>query len=119
MSCANNRRKRSVIVNFRVSPDEREQIEARIKLTGLLKSDYFLKTVLEQEINITVGKYQSDRLSLEFKRLREAICNLETNNLDDELYQLLLESRALLLELKPLVEDKKQDEPKKEDFEGK
>lgn len=117
MSCANDRRKRSLIVNFRVTPEERELIEARIKLTGLSKSDYFIKTVLAQDINITVGKYQSDRLSLEFKRLREAISDLEINNLDDELYQLLLESRALLLELKPLVE--KKEKLNKEDFEEK
>lgn len=116
MPCPNDRRKRSLIVNFRVTPEERELIEARIKLTGLSKSEYFIKTFLCQEINITVGKYQSDRFSLEFKRLREAIEKIDLTKIDEN-QDLLMECNALLTELKPLVEGKKQDELKKEDFE--
>ena len=118
MPCPNNRRKRSLIVNFRVTPDEREQIEARIKITGLSKSDYFIKTVLAQDINITVGKYQSDRLSLEFKRLREAVEKIDLSETNEN-YDLLLECKSLLTELKPCVEEKKTNELKKEDFEEK
>ena len=35
-------RKRNVIMNFRVSPAEKEAIEARIAMTGLSKSDFFI-----------------------------------------------------------------------------
>ena len=118
MPCPNDRRKRSVIVNFRVSPEEREQIEARIKVIGLSKSEYFIKTFLAQEINIIVGKYQSDRLSLEFKRLREAVEKIDLAETDEN-YDLLLECKSLLTELKPFVEEKKTNELKKEDFEEK
>lgn len=118
MPCPNDRRKRSLIVNFRVTPEERELIEARIKLTGLSKSDYYIKTFLGQEINIAVGKYQSDRLSLEFKRLREAVEKIDLAETDEN-YDLLLECKSLLTELKPCVEEKKTNELKKEDFEGK
>ncbi len=119
MPCPNKNRKRSSYVNFRVTPEERIRIEERMKVLGTSKSDYYIKTFLGQEIKIVVGKYQSDRLSLEFKRLREAINSLNENNLGDDLELLLQETKALLIELKPLVEERKKDELSKEDFEKK
>ena len=37
-------RKRSMIMNFRVTPEEKELIEARIKLSGLSKETFFIDT---------------------------------------------------------------------------
>ncbi len=105
-------------INFRMTPEERALIEARIKITGLSKSEYFLKTFAGQQINIAVGKYQSDRLSLEFKRLREEITGIEMNS-DSDVYQLLLECKSLLTELKTVVEDKRSADIQKADFEPK
>lgn len=105
-------------INFRLTPEERALVEARIKLTGLSKSEYYLKTFMEQQINITVGKYQSDRLSLEFKRLRESIMDVDMDN-GNEAYQLLLECKSLLTELKSVVEDKTSFDLQKGDFEAK
>lgn len=105
-------------INFRMTPEERALIEARIKVTGLSKSEYFLKAFMEQQINIVVGKYQSDRLSLEFKRLRESITAIDMDN-SNEVYQLLLECKSLLTELKSVVEDKKSIDLQKGDFEAK
>ena len=119
MPCPNKNRKRSSYVNFRVTPEERIRIEERMKVLGTSKSDYYIKTFLGQKINIVVGKYQSDRLSLEFKRLREAINNLAEDNLNEDLEKLLLETKSLLIELKPLVEEQKKNELSKEDFDKK
>ena len=102
-------------INFRMTPEERALIEARIKITGLSKSEYFLKTFMEQQINIAVGKYQSDRLSLEFKRLRESIMGIEMDS-GNEAYQLLLECKSLLTELKSV---EKSTDINKVDFEPK
>ena len=116
MSGLDKNRFRNRVISIRVSPEESEQIEARIKVSGMMKSEYYIKTFLQQEINITVGKYQSDRLSLEFRRLRECIENMEATN-DNDFFPLLLSCKALLTELKPLVEkdtpklDKSQFEP--------
>lgn len=105
-------------INFRMTPEERALIEARIKVTGLSKSEYFLKTFMGQQIDIVVGKYQSDRLSLEFKRLRESITGIDMDS-SNEAYQLLLECKSLLTELKSVVEDKKSIDIQKGDFEPK
>lgn len=43
-------RVRNIIMNFRVSPTEKELIETRIKLTGMLKSKFFIQSCLYQTI---------------------------------------------------------------------
>ena len=118
MNVHNKDRIKSEHINFRVSPEERALIEARIKVTGLSKSEYYLKTFMEQKIFITVGKYQSDRLSLEFKRLREMLEKLDMSD-ESELNSVLVECRALLIELKSAIEDVKPMELLISDFEEK
>ena len=43
-------RKRNVILNFRVTEQEKGLIEKRIELSGLKKSDYFIESCLYQKI---------------------------------------------------------------------
>ena len=43
-------RKRNVIMNFRVSPEEKELIDARIALTGLSRAEFFIESCLYQTI---------------------------------------------------------------------
>ena len=96
MSCLNKDRKRSEIVNFRVTPIERQQIEARIKVLGLPKGEYFIRTFMQQSIKIVAGQYQSNRLSLELARLSNQLASIESN---EGIELLLQEYRALLNEL--------------------
>ena len=83
---------------FRVSSNEAKQINERIAISGLPRGKYFIKTFLEQEITMKGGKFESDRLSLEFKRLYEKICSLKH---DEEINDVLEECIALMKELKP------------------
>jgi len=41
---------RSITVSFRVSPEEDEQIERLVKLTGLTKRDYIIRKLAEQDV---------------------------------------------------------------------
>lgn len=43
-------RKRNTIMNFRVSPQEKELIEARIKLLGMPKAEFFIESCLYQKV---------------------------------------------------------------------
>lgn len=43
-------RKRNVVMNFRVTPTEKQLIDARIKLTGLSRSDFFIMSCMYQKI---------------------------------------------------------------------
>ena len=43
-------RKRNTFINFRVTPIERELIEARISATGMTKAEFFIQSCLYQKI---------------------------------------------------------------------
>ena len=45
MSEKDKNRFRSSIISFRVSPEERLQIEARIKVCGIPKGEYFINSL--------------------------------------------------------------------------
>ena len=64
--------------------------------TQRIRSPYYSERSAEREIfhsvKIAVGKYQSDRLSLEIRRLWERLDHLET----EDLYEVLADCRALM-----------------------
>ncbi len=41
---------RNVIVSFRMSPEERDDLNVRVKLSGLTKQDYIIKRLSERDI---------------------------------------------------------------------
>ncbi len=102
MSGLDKNRFRNTTISFRVSPEERLALEARIKVCGMPKGEYFIQSLLHQNICISVGKYQSDRLSLEFKKLREV---LETVSDIDEMVDIANECKALLNQLIIITKD--------------
>ena len=86
-------RARNVAVNIRLSPEEYRNMEERIKITGLAKNEYIIRSVLGEPIIIRAGKFESDRLSLEVKRLNKA---LQEVTVPENTVGLLLECRALM-----------------------
>ena len=54
-------RKRNTIINFRVTPEEKRRIEARIAMTGLNKAEFFIESCLYQTVLVkgNVRKYVS------------------------------------------------------------
>ena len=108
MGYQDHNRIRSKAVTFNLSPEEYRQMEERIKLTGLSKVEFIIRSMLEQRIEIRVGKFESDRLSLEVRRLKDALNRVPT---PEEAVELLLECRALLEQV-ILITNTKQEEPK-------
>ena len=90
-SLDNKGRWRNVIISFRMSPQERDDLNVRVKLSGLTKQDYIISRVLKRDVvvqpNPRVYKALKDRLELvlaELKKNEEAATNsdlLETINL--------------------------------------
>lgn len=86
-------RARNKTVSFRLTPEEHRQMEERIRIVGLPKNEFMIRSMLEQHISIRVGKFESDRLSLEVRRLKDA---LKDAAIPEEAVGLLLECRALM-----------------------
>lgn len=76
-------------------------MEARILVTGMPKGQYFIQSLLHQQIQIVAGKYQSDRLAVELKRLRQCL-----ENGGEEAEEATLDCKALLDQLVQLIEPK-------------
>lgn len=73
------RRKRNVIVNFRMSPEERAELEQRIMASGKSKQDYMIQSSLEQKIEIVANRKmlmniqnRMDVIEAELKRVTSA-----------------------------------------------
>ena len=74
-SLDNKGRWRNVIISFRMSPQERDDLNDRVKLSGLTKQDYIISRVLQRDIvvqpNPRVYKALKDRLELVFTELKK------------------------------------------------
>ena len=46
----NKGRWRNVIISFRMSPQERDDLNVRVKLSGLSKQDYIIKRLSERDV---------------------------------------------------------------------
>ena len=51
-SMDNHNRWRSVTVAFRVSPEEAEQLNRFVRLSGLSKQDYLIRRILHQKVTV-------------------------------------------------------------------
>ena len=69
-----NGRWRSKTVAFRMSPEENEELNIRVKLSGLTKQEYLISRMLEKEIIVKGNpkvyialKHQLERVQIELK----------------------------------------------------
>lgn len=85
-NCDNKNRWRSKTIGFRVSPEEDEQINRYVKLSGLNKQDYITRRLTCKEVviqgNPRVFKALRDQLVAVLSELRRIDAG---NGIDDEL----------------------------------
>lgn len=94
MACRREDRFRHNTIAFRLSDEEKSQVEARIILSGLTKGEYYRRSILGQEVIVTAGNYMSNRVA---KALEQIALHLENGNVEDR--KLLLELIRQLLEV--------------------
>ena len=99
----NHNRWRSKTIAFRVSPEENEQIEIAVRLSGLTKQDYITRRLLNRDIvvqgNPRVYKALRDQLAAVLGELRRIEAG---SGVDDEL---LATIRLITLTLDGMKED--------------
>lgn len=102
MACKREERFRRNTIAFWLSDDEKAKVEARIRLSGLSKGEYYRRAVLGQEIRVIAGNYMSAKLVKEIKELGEKV---SAHNTDDAATAELIQ---LCKELENLWEEKKE-----------
>ena len=89
-------RKRSVIVNFRVTPEEKKLIDERIALSGLPRAEFFIQSCMQQKV-ITFGNVKT------FDAIRKKLLvideHLQAVEKSEELDLEILESLRMILEM--------------------
>ncbi len=87
-------RKRNVILNFRVTPEEKELIEARIRLSGLSKETFFIESCMYQKIFVKGNIKTFDAIRKSLDSIMDKISNMDYPK--EEVGQALLEFRTIL-----------------------
>ncbi len=88
-------RVRNTIINFRVSPQEKELIDVRIALSGLPRAEFFISSCLYQTILVKGNIKTFGEINAKVKEISNVI--LENNSLTDlnmeqqESFQTILE----------------------------
>ena len=87
-SLDNKGRWRNVIISFRMSPQERDDLNVRVKLSGLTKQDYIIKRLSERDVivqpNTRVYKALRNQMADILTELRriENSANIDSDLLD-------------------------------------
>ena len=89
-------RKRNVIMNFRVSPQEKELIEKRIALSGLSKSEFFIQSCMYQKILVKGNVRTYDEMRKQLAVIKEHLSKVEST---EDLELDVMESLQMIAEI--------------------
>lgn len=89
-------RKRNIIVNFRMSPEEKSLLEEKIALSGLNKQDYMIQMSLNHRVEVFGNIRVFDELKEKLRVLEEYFENVD---LDCDMDENKLELLAYILEM--------------------
>lgn len=102
----NKNRWRNKTVAFRVSPEEDEQIEIAVRLSGLTKQDYITRRLLCRDVvvqgNPRVYKALRDQLTAVLEELRRIKAG---DSVDDELFDTIGLIAAIMEGMKEVEND--------------
>lgn len=81
-----NGRWRNKTVAFRMSPEESDDLDIRVKLSGLTKQDYIINRLLEREIVVQPNTRVFKALRNQMTEILSELRRIESGaNVDDEL----------------------------------
>lgn len=96
----NKNRWRSKTVAFRMSPEEAQQLDVKVKLSGLTKQDYLIRRSLQQDIVVVGNTRVYKALKDELKNVLTELERIGNFNTSDELLETIQLISATLEGLK-------------------
>ena len=94
---------RSVTVAFRMSEEEKDLLDAKVRISGLSKQDYIISRLLEWEIKVYGNPKVYKALKDQMKEILEELKRIEAGQImDDDLIQLI---RIVSITLNGMKED--------------
>ena len=82
----NHNRWRSKTVAFRMSPEEANQLDAFVQMTGMPKQDYLIQRALQREVVVVGNPRVYKGLRIQMEAIRDELKRIEANHfINDEL----------------------------------
>ena len=78
---------RSKTISFRISPEETEQLDVKVKLSGMTKQDYLITRVLQKEIVVQPNPRVYKALKNQLEAVLEGLKRINNGGVDDELLE--------------------------------
>ena len=78
---------RSKTISFRISPEETEQLDVKVKLSGMTKQDYLINRVLQKEIVVQPNPRVYKALKNQLEAILEELKRINNCGVDDELLE--------------------------------
>ena len=92
---------RNVMVSFRASPEEAQQLDRLVALSGLTKQDYIMKRLADREITVESNPRVYKALRIEVSRLLQELQRISDSSEDrDERHELIGMIATILGEMK-------------------
>ena len=92
---------RNVVVAFRMSPEEAQELNVKVSLSGLSKQDYIIQCLLKHEIRVVGGMKVAKKVQVHLDTILEELQTLDEADRDVE---------ELLVPLKQVLDSLQSDE---------
>ena len=73
-----------VVVAFRMSPEEAQELNVKVSLSGLSKQDYIIQCLLEHEIRVVGGMKVAKKVQVHLDTILEELQTLDEADRDVE-----------------------------------
>ena len=91
---------RSKTISFRISPEETEQLDVKVKLSGMTKQDYLINRVLQKEIVVQPNPRVYKALKNQLEAVLEELKRINNGGVDDELLETIRHINTTLYGIK-------------------
>lgn len=81
---------RNVVVAFRMSPQEAEELNVKVALSGLSKQDYIIQSLLKHEVKVVGGVKVARKVQIHLETMLEELQFLEEEKMADTDFDELL-----------------------------
>ena len=81
---------RNVVVAFRMSPEEAQELNVKVSLSGLSKQDYIIQCLLKHEIRVVGGMKVAKKVQVHLDTILEELQTLDESDRGIDVEELLV-----------------------------
>ena len=87
---------RNVVVAFRMSPEEAQELNVKVALSGLSKQDYIIQCLLKHEIRVVGGMKVAKKVRIHLDTILEELQSLDDSDRNVDVEEFLVPLRHVL-----------------------